>query len=144
MTNDNFWNILGEDEHLSSGAFEYSLAADPASNGGAYADVKLLSDSEHNGVMEVHFSMLRGSPGFYSTAMMTHRKPIYLLTGVWGVGVLTGAVNVFAVLLLAGVFVLYLRAYAWIGLLASVTATRTIGAVMIAVPAACLLRYLWS
>ncbi len=59
---------------LGSGAFEYTLATDPATNGGASADVKLLSDSEHNGVMEVHFSMLRGSPGFYSTAIMIHRK----------------------------------------------------------------------
>ena len=71
---------------LGSGAFEYALATDPASNGGAYADVKLLSDSEHNGVMEVHFSMLRGSPGFYSTAIMTHRKQdVKFEVGAWGV-----------------------------------------------------------
>ena len=71
---------------LGSGAFEYALATDPATNGGAYADVKLLSDSEHNGVMEVHFSMLRGSPGFYSTAIMTHRKQdVKFEVGAWGV-----------------------------------------------------------
>lgn len=71
---------------LGSGTFEYALATDPATNGGAYADVKLLSDSEHNGVMEVHFSMLRGSPGFYSTAMMTHRKQdVKFEVGAWGV-----------------------------------------------------------
>ena len=71
---------------LGSGAFEYVLATDPAANGGAYADVKLLSDSEHNGVMEVHFSMLRGSPGFYSTATMTHRKQdVKFEVGAWGV-----------------------------------------------------------
>jgi rhamnogalacturonan endolyase len=71
---------------LGSGAFEYAPATDPAGNGGAYADVKLLSDSEHNGVMEVHFSMLRGSPGFYSTAMMTHRKQdVKFEVGAWGV-----------------------------------------------------------
>ena len=71
---------------LGSGAFEYALATDPAANGGAYADVKLLSDSEHNGVMEVHFSMLRGSPGFYSTAIMTHRKQdVKFEVGAWGV-----------------------------------------------------------
>jgi rhamnogalacturonan endolyase len=71
---------------LGSGAFQYALATDPATNGGAYADVKLLSDSEHNGVMEVHFSMLRGSPGFYSTAIMTHRKQdVKFEVGAWGV-----------------------------------------------------------
>ena len=71
---------------LGSGAFEYVLATDPATNGGAYADVKLLSESEHNGVMEVHFSMLRGSPGFYSTAIMTHRKQdVKFEVGAWGV-----------------------------------------------------------
>src|SRR5947209_2428341 len=71
---------------LGSGAFAYALATDPASNGGAYADVKLLSDSERNGVMEVHFSMLRGSPGFYSTAIMTHRKQdVKFEVGAWGV-----------------------------------------------------------
>ena len=52
----------------------YSLATDPAANGGDYADVKLLSTSDTKGVMETHFSMLRGSPGFYSTAIMTHRR----------------------------------------------------------------------
>src|SRR3954451_15777659 len=71
---------------LGSGAFEYGLATDPTTNGGAYADVKLLSASEHNGVMEVHFSMLRGSPGFYSTAIMTHRtQDVKFEVGAWGV-----------------------------------------------------------
>lgn len=71
---------------LGSGVFEYAVATDPATNGGAYADVKLLSDSAHNGVMEVHFSMLRGSPGFYSTAILTHRKQdVKHEVGAWGV-----------------------------------------------------------
>jgi rhamnogalacturonan endolyase len=71
---------------LGSGAFEYALATDLATNGGAYADVKLFSDSEHNGVMEAHFSMLRGSPGFYSTAIMTHRAQDQKFeVGAWGV-----------------------------------------------------------
>ena len=46
---------------LGSGLYEYSLATDPASNGGGYADVKLLSTTDNKGVMEVHFSMLRGA-----------------------------------------------------------------------------------
>lgn len=71
---------------LGNGVFEYSLAADPASNGGNLADVKLLSTTEKNGVMEIHFSMLRGSPGFYSTATMTHRKQDERFeVGAWGV-----------------------------------------------------------
>ena len=71
---------------LGNGLFEYTLATDPASNGGNLADVKLLSSTEKNGVMEIHFSMLRGSPGFYSTATMTHRKQDERFeVGAWGV-----------------------------------------------------------
>ena len=71
---------------LGNGVFEYSLATDPASNGGNLADVKLVSSTETNGVMEIHFSMLRGSPGFYSTATMTHRKQDQRFeVGAWGV-----------------------------------------------------------
>ncbi len=71
---------------LGSGVYEYSLATDPASNGGKYADVMLLSTTDSNGVMEVHFSMLRGSPGYYSTAVMTHRRQdVAFEVGAWGV-----------------------------------------------------------
>ena len=71
---------------LGSGTFEYSLATDPASNAGKYADVMLLSTSDTKGVMEVHFSMLRGSPGFYSTAIMTHRAQDEAFeVSAWGV-----------------------------------------------------------
>jgi rhamnogalacturonan endolyase len=71
---------------LGNGVFQYSLAADPASNGGNLADVELLSDTDKNGVMEIHFSMLRGSPGFYSTATMTHRQQDERFeVGAWGV-----------------------------------------------------------
>ncbi len=71
---------------LGNGVFEYSLATDPTSNGGNLADVKLLSTTEKNGLMEIHFSMLRGSPGFYSTATMTHRKQDERFeVGAWGV-----------------------------------------------------------
>src|SRR3954462_13386129 len=73
---------------LASGAASTSTrwATDPASNGGNLADLKLLSTTEKNGVMEIHFSMLRGSPGFYSTATMTHRKQDERFeVGAWGV-----------------------------------------------------------
>jgi hypothetical protein len=53
----------------------YSLATDPASNGGDYADITLISDPNGtNGVSEVHYSMLRGSRGFYTTHIQTHRS----------------------------------------------------------------------
>ena len=71
---------------LGNGIFEYTLATDPAGNGGNLADVKLLSTTETKGVMEIHFSMLRSSPGFYSTATMTHRKQDERFeVGAWGV-----------------------------------------------------------
>lgn len=71
---------------LGNGAYEYSLATDPAIDGGDHADVKLLSTSDTNGVMETHFSMLRGSSGYYSTAIMTHRKQDAAFeVGAWGV-----------------------------------------------------------
>jgi rhamnogalacturonan endolyase len=71
---------------LGTGTYEYSLATDPATNKGNYADVKLVSESATNGVMETHFSMLRGSPGFYSTAILTHRKQDAAFeVGAWGV-----------------------------------------------------------
>ena len=71
---------------LGDGVYEYSLAADPSGNGGGYADAKLLSTTDTKGVMEIHFSMLRGSPGFYSTAIMTHRRQdTKFEVGAWGV-----------------------------------------------------------
>ena len=59
---------------LGDGTYTYTLATDPASNGGNYADVELLSVSSDDGILESHFSMLRGSPGFYTTAINTHRN----------------------------------------------------------------------
>ena len=59
---------------LGDGTYRYALASDPAANGGDLADVSLVSETATNGIMEVHFSLLRGSPGFYSTGIMTHRK----------------------------------------------------------------------
>ncbi len=71
---------------LGSGVYAYSLATDPATHGGDVADVRLLSETATNGVMEIHFSMLRGSPGFYSTAIMTHRRQdVRFEVGAWGV-----------------------------------------------------------
>ncbi len=53
-----------------AGPFTYSVVA----NNGNYAEVSLAYASPSNGVMDIHFSMLRGSPGFYTTAILTHRS----------------------------------------------------------------------
>ncbi len=42
-------------------------------NSGGYAEVDMYSDSATNGLVDIHFSMLRGSPGFYVTPIWSHR-----------------------------------------------------------------------
>ena len=42
-------------------------------NNGNYAEISLSYASATNGIMDIHYSMLRGSPGFYTTAILTHR-----------------------------------------------------------------------
>ncbi len=64
-----YWELGG----FGTGSFTYSLVANPANNGGNYAEIALLSSSATNGTMEVHFSLLRGSTGFYVTAIWSHR-----------------------------------------------------------------------
>jgi len=54
--------------NFGSGTFAYSLVA----NNTNYCEIDLLSSSTSNGVMDVHFSMLRGAPGFYVTAILSH------------------------------------------------------------------------
>ncbi|MGH7953173.1 MAG: hypothetical protein ACREFE_14830 [Limisphaerales bacterium] len=65
-----YWELGG----FGSGTFTYSLVSNPVNNDGNYAEIKLLSSSSTNGTMEVHFSMLRGSTGFYVTAIWSHRS----------------------------------------------------------------------
>ena len=60
-----YWENAG----FGSGNFTYSIVA----NNGNYCEVDLLATSPSNGVMDVHFSMLRGSPGFYVTPIWSHR-----------------------------------------------------------------------
>ncbi len=80
------WSMGGLDMAHQSSNFEYTLAVDPASNGGNYGDVMMVSDTPDLGVIEVHFSMLRGSPGFYSTAIQTHRAQDQAVNlGAWGI-----------------------------------------------------------
>jgi fibronectin type 3 domain-containing protein len=65
-----YWELGG----FGGSSFTYTLVASPLNNGGNYAEIQLLSTSATNGTMEVHFSMLRGSTGFYVTAIWSHRS----------------------------------------------------------------------
>jgi rhamnogalacturonan endolyase len=60
-----YWETGG----FGSGSFTYT----PVANTGNYAEMDLLSTSSTNGTMDVHFSMLKGSTGFYVTAIWSHR-----------------------------------------------------------------------
>src|SRR5215472_8474714 len=62
--------LYWENGGFGSGGFNYSVVA----NTGDYCEIDLLSTSNTNGVMDIHFSMLRGSPGFYVTAIFSHRN----------------------------------------------------------------------
>lgn len=50
-----------------------SWAYSVVTNSGSYAEIDLLCDSASNGVVDIHYSMLRGSPGFYVTPIWSHR-----------------------------------------------------------------------
>jgi autotransporter-associated beta strand protein len=43
-------------------------------NTGDYAEISLSYASPTNGILDIHYSMQRGSPGFYTTAIVTHRS----------------------------------------------------------------------
>jgi autotransporter-associated beta strand protein len=60
-----YWENAG----FGSGNYSYSVVA----NNGNYCEVDLLATSTTNGTMDIHFSMLRGSPGFYVTPIWSHR-----------------------------------------------------------------------
>ena len=62
--------------------FTYSIVANPASNGGNYAEIAVTTLSESNSVLEVHYSLSRGSTGFYVTAIWLHRS----IDGAWSLG----------------------------------------------------------
>ena len=61
-----YWEFGG----FSSGAATYSVVA----NTGNYAEVDCLFDSASSGQVDIHFSMLRGSTGFYVTPIWIHRS----------------------------------------------------------------------
>jgi autotransporter-associated beta strand protein len=70
--NPNGGKLYWENNTSESLSFTYSLIADPAGNGGNYAEISMVSTSVANIVMEVHYSLLRGSTGFYVTAIWYH------------------------------------------------------------------------
>lgn len=50
----------------------YTVVADPATNGGDYAEISVASTTQANMPFAVIYSMRRSSPGFYVTAIWTH------------------------------------------------------------------------
>jgi rhamnogalacturonan endolyase len=63
-----YWS--GNPDWLGTESYSESVVA----NSGTYAEIDLLSTSASNGIMDIHYSMLKGSTGFYSTAILTHRN----------------------------------------------------------------------
>jgi len=61
-----YWETGG----FSTGTFTSSIVA----NTGNYAELSMVSTSATSGAMEVDFSMLPGSTGFYVTAIWSHRS----------------------------------------------------------------------
>ncbi|TAL02032.1 MAG: hypothetical protein EPO07_07740, partial [Verrucomicrobia bacterium] len=61
-----YWEFGG----FSAGSATYSVVA----NNGDYAEVDLLFTSASSGQVDIHFSMLRGSTGFYVTPIWIHRN----------------------------------------------------------------------
>jgi rhamnogalacturonan endolyase len=52
--------------------FTYAVVADPATNGGTYAEIALTTTTVANITLEVHYAMLKGSSGFYVAAIWRH------------------------------------------------------------------------
>jgi fibronectin type 3 domain-containing protein len=66
--------LYWEDSNNQGLTFSYSVIADPAGNGGNYAEIALTTTTVSNIVLEVHYALLRGSTGFYVTAIWAHRS----------------------------------------------------------------------
>ena len=67
-----YWEFGG----FGSGTSTYSVVA----NTPDYAEVSMLFNSASSGVIDIHFSMLRGSTGFYVTPIWIHRSADAALT----------------------------------------------------------------
>ena len=62
-----YWT--GNPQSFGTMNFTYTVVASNTN----YCEIDLTSTSATNGVMDVHYSMLRGSTGFYVAAILTHR-----------------------------------------------------------------------
>lgn len=80
--NPNGGKLYWEHSNNQGLVFTYSVVVDPATNGGDYAEVALYSTTQANMPFAVHYSMRRGSPGFYVTAIWTHDSS----NGAFGMG----------------------------------------------------------
>jgi rhamnogalacturonan endolyase len=80
--NSNGGKLYWEHSNNQGMVFTYSVVADSATNGGDYAEVSLYSTTQANMPFEVHYSMRRGSPGFYVTAIWMHDSS----NGAFGMG----------------------------------------------------------
>lgn len=70
--NSNGGKLYWEHSNNQGLAFSYGIVANPANNGGNYAEIVLSSTTVANMLMEVHYSMSRGSTGFYVTPIFIH------------------------------------------------------------------------
>ena len=73
-----FYIGTGDYGGFAGSATTYSVVVNPATGdanhpAGNYGEIDLVSTSSTNGTVDIHFSMLRGSPGFYVTASWAHR-----------------------------------------------------------------------
>jgi hypothetical protein len=70
--NPNTGKLYWENSNNQGCVFTYSLVTDPASNGGNYAEVSMITTTVANISMEVHYSLARGNTGFYCAVVWSH------------------------------------------------------------------------
>ena len=70
--NSNGGKLYWENSNNQGCVFTYSLVVDPASNGGNYAEISLVTTTVANISMEVHYSLARGNTGFYVAVVWSH------------------------------------------------------------------------
>jgi len=84
-----YWSWTPNIEYYPANC-EYTLVVDPATNGGTYAEVKFIAPYTPTGPdsaawdVEIHYSLLQGSPGFYAAAILSRPTtyPAYTM-GEW-------------------------------------------------------------
>src|SRR5579871_1862200 len=72
--NPNTGRLYWENSQNEGCVFTYSVVADPASNGGTYAEIAMFTTTVTGDALEVHYSMLQGNSGFYVTPIWFHRS----------------------------------------------------------------------